>query len=101
VLARATLDGKAMQLSAVEYVFAGETMTVRPGTGPEQKATFTLELTSKPKILVVQHGAKPDRTPYELEGDTLKIAFLSPDEHPTDVSDKGHMLFTLKRAKSH
>jgi uncharacterized protein (TIGR03067 family) len=98
-LESASLDGKAMPVPAVVYVFAGDTMTVRPGTGPEQKAAFSLDLTSKPRILVVQHGAKPDRTPYELEGDTLKIAFSSPDEHPTDVSDKGHILFTLKRAK--
>jgi uncharacterized protein (TIGR03067 family) len=77
---------------------------VRPEVGKEQKATFTLDITSKPKVLVVQHDqhlsdAKPDRTPYELDGDTLKIAFTSPDERPTEVSDKGHVLFTLKRKK--
>ena len=103
-LETATLDGKAMPRVSVEYVFTGETLTVRPEVGKEQKATFKLDTTSKPKVLVVQHDqhlpdAKPDRTPYELDGDTLKIAFPSPDERPTEVSDKGQILFTLKRKK--
>jgi hypothetical protein len=34
-----------------------------------------------------------------LDGDTLKIALTSPDERATEVSDKGHVLFTLKRKK--
>jgi len=67
------------------------------------KATFKLETTSTPKVLVVQRDqpadAKPDRTPYELDGDTLKIAFTSPDQRSIEVSDKGQMLFTLKRKK--
>lgn len=103
-LESATLDGKALPGVAVEYVFAGETLIVRPKAGKEDKATFRLEATSKPKIMVVQHsqhsaGAKPDRTPYELTGDTLKIALSSPDESLTEVSDKGQVLFTLKRKK--
>jgi len=98
-LESASLDGQVMRIPTVVYVFAGDTLTVRPASGPEQKAAFTLDLTSKPKILVVQHGANPDRSPFELDGDTLKIAFTSPGEHPTDVSDKGHVLFTLKRTK--
>ncbi|HEX7516937.1 MAG TPA: TIGR03067 domain-containing protein [Chthoniobacterales bacterium] len=103
-LETASIDGNAMPRVTVLYVFTGETLIVRPEAGKEQKATFTLDLTSKPKVIVVQHDqhlpdAKPDRTPYELDGDTLKIAFTSPDERPTEVSDKGHVLFTLKRKK--
>ena len=102
-LETATVDGKAMPSVSAVYIFAGETLIVRPKVGAEQKATFRLETTSKPKVLVVQRDqsadAKPDRTPYELDGDTLKIAFPSPDERPTEVSDKGQMLFTLKRQK--
>lgn len=86
-----------MKVPPIVYVFAGETLTIRTGTGPEQVAAFALEQDSNPKVLVVQHGAKPDRTPYELDGDTLRVAIPTPDEHPTNVSDKGHMLFTLKR----
>ena len=102
-LETATVDGTAMPNVSVMYIFTGETLIVRPKVGTEQKATFKLETTSKPKVLVVQRdqpaGAKPDRTPYELDGDTLKIAFPSPDERSTEVSDKGQMLFTLKRKK--
>jgi uncharacterized protein (TIGR03067 family) len=103
-LETATLDGKAMGPVAVEYIFTGETLIVRPKGGKEQKATFRLELTSKPKVLVVQRAensadTKPDRTPYELDGDTLRIAFPAPDERATEVSDKGQILFTLKRKK--
>jgi uncharacterized protein (TIGR03067 family) len=95
-----TLDGKAMPHPTVLYIFAGETLVVRPETGKEEKTTFSLEMTSKPKVLVVQHDQhSPDRTPYELDADTLKIAFTSPDEHATEVSDKGHILFTLQRKK--
>jgi uncharacterized protein (TIGR03067 family) len=103
-LETATMDGKTMPRVAVDYIFTGKTLIVRPETGTEQKATFTLDLASKPKLLVVQreqHAADetPDRTPYELNGDTLKIAFPSPDEHRKEVSDTGHILFVLKRKK--
>ncbi len=94
------MNGTVMKVPPVVYVFAGETMSVRAAPGQDQAAVFSLESELHPKILVVQHGAKPDRTPYELDGDTLKVAFPSPDEHPTDVSDKGHMLFILKRTPS-
>ena len=102
-LESATVDGTAMPNVSAMYIFTGETLLVRPKAGAEQKTTFKLETTSKPKVLVVQRdqpaGAKPDRTPYELDGDTLKIAFPSPNERSTEVSDKGQMLFTLKRTK--
>jgi uncharacterized protein (TIGR03067 family) len=102
-LETATVDGKAMPSVSAVYIFTGETLIVRPKLGAEQKATFKLETTSRPKVLVVQRDqpadAKPDRTPYELDGDTLRIAFPSPGERSTEVSDKGQMLFTLKRKK--
>lgn len=103
-LESASLDGKALPGVSVEYIFAGETLTVHPKTGKDEKATFSLETTSQPKVMVVQHDhhlldVKPDRTPYELNGDTLKIALASPDERIKEVSDKGQVLFTLRREK--
>jgi uncharacterized protein (TIGR03067 family) len=102
-LETATVDGNAMPGVSVVYIFTRETLIVRPKVGAEQKATFRLDTTSRPKVLVVQRDqptdAKPDRTPYELDGDTLKIAFTSPNQVSTEVSDKGQMLFTLKRKK--
>ena len=103
-LEAATLDGKTRGPVSVDYIFAGETLTVHPATGKEMKGSFKLETTSKPKVLVVQRdphapGDEPDRTPYELNGDTLRIAFPSADERLKEISDKGHILFILKRKK--
>ena len=53
-LETATLDGKAMGPVSVDYIFAGESLTVHPATGKDVKATFKLEMTSKIKVLVVQ-----------------------------------------------
>ena len=99
-LVTATMDNQPMALRGVEYVFEGGSMIVRAPIGQEQKTTFTLDLASKPKVLVIEHGAKPDRTPYELNGDTLKIAFTSSDEAAADFSGKGYVMFTLARKKS-
>jgi uncharacterized protein (TIGR03067 family) len=104
-LEKVSMNGKAMPVPVVTYLFAGDALTIHPQAGAEQKATFKLEATSKPKVLVVQHsesasGAKSDRSPYELSGDTLKIAFSSPGEHSPEVSDSGQILFTLQRKKS-
>ena len=104
VLQKVSMNGKAMPAPAVTYVFTGDALTIRPEKGAEQKTTFKLE-TSKSKVMVVQHsesatGTKPDRTPYDLSGDTLKIAFASPEELSPEVSDNGQILFTLQRKKS-
>ncbi len=103
-LEAASLDGKVRSRVSVDYVFEGETLTVHPAGGKDIKGSFKLETTTKPKVLVVQRdphapGDEPDRTPYELNGDTLKIAFPSADERLKEISDKGHILFTLKRKK--
>ncbi len=103
-LESASMDGKVRGRVSVDYIFAGETLTVHPANGKDAKGSFKLETTTKPKVLVVQRdphapGDEPDRTPYELNGDTLKIAFPSADERLKEISDKGHILFTLKRKK--
>ena len=98
-LETATVDGMALPNASAEYGFTGETLTMRAGDGKEQKSTFKLDTTAQPKVMVVEHDAKPDRTPYELNGDTLKLAFPPPGEQSKEVSDKGQVLFTLKRKK--
>ena len=103
-LQKVSMNGKAMPAPAVTYIFTGDTLTIHPEKGAEQKTTFKLE-TSKSKVMVVQHnesaaGTKPDRTPYDLSGDTLKIAFAAPEETSPEVSDNGQILFTLQRKKS-
>ncbi|MGI8955779.1 MAG: TIGR03067 domain-containing protein [Chthoniobacterales bacterium] len=103
-LKSASVDGREMPNVSGTYIFTGETLIRRIKAGMERKATFKLETASIPKVLVVQREdsahTKPDRTPYALEGDTLKISFPTPDETAPDVSDKGRVLFTLKRTKT-
>jgi len=100
-----SISGKPMPVGAVVYIFAGQSLTLRAADGKEQILAFSLDSTSRPKFLVNQvapspSGAKPERTPYELTGDTLKLMPISPGEQITEVSDNGHVLITLKRSKS-
>lgn len=97
-----TMMGKALPVVAVEYIFARESLIIRPLVGKEQTLTFTLDLSEKPPVLVTQlvqpsPGAKAERVPYELRGDTLKIMPISPGEHVTEISDQVHVVITLKR----
>jgi len=103
-LQKVSMNGQDMPVPVVTYIFAGDTLTIHPEAGVEKKATFKLE-TSKSKVMIVQHnesapGAKPDRTPYELSGDTLKLAFGAAKEVSAKISDSGQILFTLQRKKS-
>ena len=103
-LQKVSMNGQDMAVPAVTYIFAGDTLTIHPEAGVEKKSTFKLE-TSKSKVMIVQHsesgaGTEPARSPYELSGDTLKIAFGGPKNLSAEVSDKGLILFTLQRKKS-
>jgi len=103
-LQKVSMNGQDMPVPVVTYIFAGDTLTIHPEAGVEKKAKFKLE-TSKSKVMIVQHnepapGTNPDRTPYELSGDTLKITFGAAKNLSAEVSDKGLILFTLQRKKS-
>ena len=103
-LQKVSMNGQDMAVPAVSYIFAGDTLTIHPEAGVEKKSTFKLE-TSKSKVMIVQHnesgaGTAPTRSPYELSGDTLKIAFGALKEISAGISDKGQVLFTLQRKKS-
>ena len=103
-LKKVSMNGQDMPVPAVTYIFAGDTLTIHPEAGAEKKTTFKLE-TSKSKVMILQHNesgaeTKSARSPYELSGDTLKIAFGTLKESPAEISDKGQILFTLQRKKS-
>lgn len=103
-LQKVSMNGQDMTVPAVTYIFAGDTLTIHPEAGVEKKATFKLE-TSKSKVMIMQHnesaaGTQPDRRPYELSGDTLKISFGGPKNITAEVSDKGMIVYTLQRKKS-
>lgn len=98
-----SMNGQTLPVPAVTYTFAGDTLTIHPEAGVEKKTTFKLE-TSKSKVMILEHNesgaeTKPARSPYELSGDTLKIAFGALTELSGEISDKGQILFTLQRKK--
>lgn len=102
-LQKVTMNGQDMTVPVVTYIFAGDTLTIHPEAGVEKKSTFKLE-TSKSKVMILQRNepgaeTKPTRSPYELSGDTLKIAFGAANETSAEISDKG-ILYTLQRKKS-
>ena len=104
-LQKVSMNGQDMPVPVVTYIFAGDTLTIHPEAGVEKKTMFKLE-TSKSKVMILQHnesgaGTKPaPPSPYELSGDTLKIAFGALKELSGEISDKGQILFTLQRKKS-
>ena len=100
-LQKVSMNGQDMPAPGVTYVFAGDTLTIHPEGGVEKKNTFKLETAEK--VMIVKHsdaepGKEPDRTPYELSGDTLKIAFGALKKITT-VPEKGQILYTLQRKK--
>ena len=104
ILQKVSMNGQDMPVPVVTYTFAGDTLTIHPEAGVEKKTTFKLE-TSKSKVMILQHNesgaeTKPARSPYELSGDTLKIAFGALKDLSGEISDKGKILFTLQRKKS-
>jgi len=99
----ATQDGKAVEFGD-EAVFAGDQLKFRGKDGREQKGTFKLDPTKKPKEFIFKPvdlppNASPGQMAYELSGDTLKLVTSSPDKRPTEISDKGQILITLNRKK--
>ncbi len=85
------------------FVFAGSTLTIKTAGGSDEKMTFTIDPSGKPRTMDV----KPEKDPgagvvvgaaiYELDGDTLKVCIGLP--RPQDLTDKDQPLLTLKRKK--
>jgi uncharacterized protein (TIGR03067 family) len=99
-----TFEGKPhddMKPSA--FVFAGSTLTIKAKGAADEKMTFTIDPSGKPKTMDV----KPEKDPgqgvvvwaaiYELDGDTLKVCIGLP--RPKELTDKDQPLLILKRQK--
>jgi len=86
-----------------EFVFAEGTLTIKMGGGTEEKMTFTVDPSGKPKTMDVKPEKKPGEgvvvgaAIYELDGDTLKVCIGLP--RPTELTDKDQPLLILKRKK--
>jgi uncharacterized protein (TIGR03067 family) len=102
-------DGQADERSKDATVtFDGDSVTVMT-KDKEQKATFTLDATKKPKTIDFTPSEESEKDKvvlgiYSLDKDELKVCFTSRpgDERPTEFSAKegtGHHLIVLKRKK--
>ena len=100
-----TQDGSAVGGLGEEMEFAENQLTVSTLDGTDLLVSyFNLDPTSKPKILALDRGHREPGSffgncAYELSGDGLKVVSTSPDKRPTEISDKGQVLMTLKRKK--
>jgi len=101
-------DGQADEVSKDDTVtFDGDSVTVRT-KDREQKATFKLDASKKPKTIDFTPSEESERDNvvlgiYSLDKDELKVCFSGPGEkRPTEFSAKegtGHQLHILKRKK--
>jgi uncharacterized protein (TIGR03067 family) len=88
---------------AIRIIFEGDTFTMKHPPANEEKASFRLDSTKKPKEVDFGEGAKGI---YELKGDTLKVCWdqqAKTNGRPTSFSlrqekDSVHY-FVLKREK--
>lgn len=105
MVASATLDGKALDdMKDGQVVIAGGKLTLKPKDGKEQKFIFKVDGSRKPKTMDLAFveqvpNAAPPRVIYDLDGDVLKLVLGPPDRRPTEFTDKGQPLVTLKRKK--
>jgi len=96
----------------VWVIIADKIVLTRPGVGVDGGAAYTLDPTRKPKAidLTFDRGPAEGKTLpgiYELDGDELKICYVSPDPEegrgkgrPTGFAAKagsGHLLWVFKR----
>jgi uncharacterized protein (TIGR03067 family) len=100
-------DGKADDaLKGAIRVHEGDKYTVTPKEGKAITGTFKLDAAAKPKTLDMMPGegrykGKTLLGIYELEGDTLKVAFAEPGkDRPTDFTPKAGVVVAVhKRLK--
>ena len=94
-------DGEVQKEGPDQMVFAGDRLTMSDKQGKEKKGTFKLDPTKSPKVLIFPADVAPNVIPanfaYELKGDVLKIVNSAPRRKPTEISDKGQLLYVLKR----
>ena len=101
-------DGQADEGSKDATVtFDGDSVTVVT-KDKEQKATFKLDASKKPKTIDFTPSEESEKDKvvlgiYSLDKDELKVCFSKPgEERPTEFSGKegtGHHLIVLKRKK--
>jgi uncharacterized protein (TIGR03067 family) len=102
-------DGQPLpedSVKQVRVIIKGDEIHLKPNRS-ENRVTFTLDPTKKPKLLSMTAQDGPDKGKtvpviYELEGDRLKLCFdtRTGQKEPTEFATKpgsGLLLFVLKR----
>jgi RNA polymerase sigma-70 factor (ECF subfamily) len=94
------------KVKAVQVIIKGDEIQFKPNR-TENRVTFTLDPTRKPKLLSMTAQDGPDKGKtvpviYELDGDQLKLCFdtRTGQKEPTELATKagsGLLLFVLKR----
>lgn len=107
VVVSAERDGKAIDdAKGGKVTFKDGTVTIKT-KDEEQKGTYKIDASKKPKTIDVTEGDKTGFLPgiYTLEGDTLKICLPRKpgNKRPTELTSKsgsGCMVIELKREKN-
>ena len=96
---------KALKEEGGRVTFENDKMSIAPPKGTKgggEEGTFKIDATKKPKTLTftpkdAKNAANAPRMIYEFAGETLRIVVAPPTKNPTEFSDKGQTLWTLKR----
>lgn len=90
----------AMPWKGGQFVFGGNTVTVKLPKAKDQRFTFTVDSGKELKALDFAPPKEVKQAPwltiYELDEDTLKLC-IEHDKRPTEFSDKKGLLVVLKR----
>jgi uncharacterized protein (TIGR03067 family) len=100
----ASFQGKSDKDDADEFIITADKITMQNKAGKKETVSYKIDPSKKPKVMDFtpeekKENAAPGKAIYDLDGDTLKICVGPPDKRPDEISDKGHVLFTLKRKK--
>ena len=83
--------------------FKGDNYSLTPTSGDVFNGTVTLDSSKTPKQIDLKLNDRTLKGIYEIDGDTLKIAYaLEGDERPTELAskpDSGIVLVVHKRTK--
>jgi uncharacterized protein (TIGR03067 family) len=101
----ATFQGKSDKEEGGEFIITADKLTMKKKDGKKETVSYKIDPSKKPKVMDFtpeeeKKDAAPGKAIYELTGDTLKICVGPPDKRPDEISDKGQVLFTLKRKKA-
>jgi uncharacterized protein (TIGR03067 family) len=86
-----------------QFVFAGDTVTVKLPGEKEQTFTFTVDPAKVPKVMDFAPQKNSKQAPwaliYELDGDSLRLCVAYGDKRASTFTNKDGLVVVLKRKK--